>query len=694
MIIEQNVNTVQTHGIKLSKEMGIHKEGMGFIQNILRSQIYSDKIMAVIREIAVNAIDSHVEAGCPDRPIEVTLPTRNETTLRIRDFGTGMSEDSIVNLYAYYGSSSKRGTNLQAGFMGIGKVAPLAYGDSFILTSYYGGVKNTYNIYVDSENLSQIAKLASEPTLESDGVEVCVAVKDYDVLAFIQKAQTLFQHFKVRPIIYGSDLVYEPRTAIVEGKDWAIYGGTTTALAIMGNIAYPIHNQFGQNEAISAALSCGLEVQFGIGDISVSASRESLEYNTKTKDAIKAKLEEIIKEVATTLNIRFQSCATMFDACKYYGTIMDYGSNLYALRGMIKSSLTFNGKAVLNSDIRFENQNINTFLLRKYESSYKGSKIKVCDYNTISCSDKTVLIYNDLKIANGISNRIYNLVFNSGGKDVYILHYNTEKDKQDFLTETGLVDSNFILLSSLPKIVLSTVSGGPVKNLKHASKEFIYNHVYAAGHTSTGHSNSSYWEKETVDIANDSGVYVILEGFKYEDKARMLVHSSKLNKIIEDLKVFGITIPKLYGFKIAKRDIVLKNSGMISLWNFIEQELTKYFDANKISQKLINRLAYESNSSYSWLPYIGSIAKKVSNTTVLAKANEVFEYMKYSNDKKVLDTAIAWKEYYSMAGKAEHDLKTVASEVITNYPLFENLYWQNNEKFLEGVTQYVNLVGS
>ena len=103
MIIEQNVNTVQTHGIKLSKEMGIHKEGMGFIQNILRSQIYSDKIMAVIREIAVNAIDSHVEAGCPDRPIEVTLPTRNETTLRIRDFGSrpaGLSSSAIPWLIA------------------------------------------------------------------------------------------------------------------------------------------------------------------------------------------------------------------------------------------------------------------------------------------------------------------------------------------------------------------------------------------------------------------------------------------------------------------------------------------------------------------------------------------------------------------------------------------------------------------
>src|SRR5882724_10347772 len=107
MICETKENNIKTGGIKLTKEMGINHEGMGFIQNILRSQIYSDKISSLIREISVNGIDSHVAAGCPERPIEVTLPSRWEFTLKIRDFGTGMSEDTVLNLYAYFGSSSK-----------------------------------------------------------------------------------------------------------------------------------------------------------------------------------------------------------------------------------------------------------------------------------------------------------------------------------------------------------------------------------------------------------------------------------------------------------------------------------------------------------------------------------------------------------------------------------------------------------
>ena len=41
---------------------------------ILRSQIYENKILAVVREYSCNALDAHVEAGISDKPIEITLP--------------------------------------------------------------------------------------------------------------------------------------------------------------------------------------------------------------------------------------------------------------------------------------------------------------------------------------------------------------------------------------------------------------------------------------------------------------------------------------------------------------------------------------------------------------------------------------------------------------------------------------------
>lgn len=694
MIYEQKENNIQTSGIKLTKEMGINHEGMGFIQNILRSQIYSDKISSLIREIAVNAIDSHVEAGCPERPIEVTLPSRWETTFKIRDFGTGMSEETILNLYAYFGSSTKRNTNLQSGFMGIGKVAPLSYGDSFILTSFLDGVKNTYNIYVDSENLSQIAKLASEPTVEENGIEILVAVKDYDVQAFHDKAFNLFRYFKIRPITHGASFEYENKTPLMKGSDWAIYANGGQSVAVMGNISYPIQDHFDDSN-ITNALSCGLEIHFGIGEISCQASREGLEYTPKTKKAIKDKLTRVVAEVSAELNSQFKNCATLFDAHKLYGTIMDYGSKFYMMREMVKNNLAFNGKAITSRLVHYTEVSDGSYGIRKYEKTWRGNKIKPYSYSRIECSDKTVLIDNDLDISSGITNRVYNLV--DANKNVYVLSYRTAKDKQTFLTDSGLVDSNFIKLSSLPKVVLSTASGNVVKNTKHSSKEFVYDFAYAAAKNGWTRKHSDYWTQKTVDVANDSGIYVIIDTFKYQTKQGGLSDPSELANIVDSIKTFGIALPKIYGFKFAKRDAVNKNKNMVSLWDYIADELTKYFAANKVAQKVANRLEFDANGRSNWMEFILKNGNKANKKTVLFKVAELATYMKSEADRKILDAAMKWKEYFNATEKPEHKMEKLIAEVDSTYPLFSSIgyYWHNmmnKSKAQDALIHYVNLI--
>jgi hypothetical protein len=691
MICEQKENNIQTSGIKLTKEMGINHEGMGFIQNILRSQIYSDKISSLIREIAVNAIDSHVEAGCPERPIEVTLPSRWETTFKIRDFGTGMSEETILNLYAYFGSSTKRNTNLQSGFMGIGKVAPLSYGDSFILTSFLDGVKNTYNVYVDSENLSQIAKLASEPTVEENGIEILVAVKDYDVQAFHDKAFNLFRYFKIRPITHGASFEYENKTPLMKGSDWAIYANGGQSAAVMGNISYPIQDHFDDSN-ITNALSCGLEIHFGIGEISCQASREGLEYTPKTKKAIKDKLTRVVAEVSAELNSQFKNCATLFDAHKLYSTIMDYGSNLYVLRGMVKSSLQFNGQPVTSARLSFSEPTNGEFSIRQYEKTYRGNKVKSWVQNNVECSDATVLIDNDLNISAGITNRVWNLV--QHGKKVYVLSYRTPADRDAFIADSGLDASNFILLSSLPKISLATATGASPKNAKHSSKEFIFDLNYASTAKNWHRKNSDYWAKEIVDAANDSGVYVILDEFKYQAKDGSFDAPSELNSIITALTTFGITVPKIFGFKEAKRAAVEANTNMVSLWTFMETELTNYFASNNIAQKLADRLEFDRNENQNWLSSAPKITKDVDAKSVFAKIATAFESMKHTKSKTILDEAIKWKAYYPTTEKPQQDLAALAEEMNTTYPLFPHIrYWESDNEFRQSIVQYINLLG-
>ena len=693
MITQERANTVQTNGIKDSVSFGIKQDGLAHIFSVLRNQLYSDKILAVIREYTCNGVDAHTEAGKPNEPIVVTLPSRWDTTFKCRDFGLGLADSDIHDIYAFYGESTKRKSNAMIGQLGLGSKSAFAYGDNFVITSFVDGVKNTYNAFIDASQIGQIAKLASEPTTEPNGVEISIAVKDHDIQQFHDKAYNLFRYFKVRPTVHGGTFTYDALTPIVKGADWAIYGGNASnSVAIMGNIGYPIDNHWNDDQ-ITATLSAGLQVDFAIGDLEISASREKLQYTDRTKQAIKDKLMRVVKEVSDELNTRFNSCATLFDAHKLYGTIMDYGSSLYVLRGMIKSSLQFNGKRISDATLYFNDAKNGEYSMRQYEPTYRSGKIKSWTYSNVKCTDKTVLIFNDLNLTNGITNRIYNLL-QVDGKKVYILSYRDEAGKQAFLAESGLVESNFILLSSLPKISLATVTG-VVKNAKHSSKEFVYDFNFAASASSWKQKCSDFWKQEVVDVANDAGVYVMLDAFKFQGKDGGFDQPSELNEIVESFKTFGIKLPTIYGFKEKNRAVVEANANMVSLWTFVEQELTAFFANNKIAQKLANRLEYDKHHNSNWLYSAAKIVKHIDATTEFATTFEKFEYMQHAKNKKILDEAVQYKQYFSATEKPEHDLGALNESLLTKYPMFALVrYWETDAKFIKNVSDYINLVGS
>ena len=111
---------VTTTGLMTKASFGISQDHAAHIMGILRSTLYSRKVLAVLREYGCNAWDEHQQSGQPNRPIHVTLPTMMRPTLKIRDFGRGLSQHDVLYLYTQYGESTKRDTNDAAGMLGIG----------------------------------------------------------------------------------------------------------------------------------------------------------------------------------------------------------------------------------------------------------------------------------------------------------------------------------------------------------------------------------------------------------------------------------------------------------------------------------------------------------------------------------------------------------------------------------------------
>ena len=331
MIPVKNKTTSETEGVLESVSFKIDEENLGTLFHILRSQIYSNAPLAVIREISTNAVDAHVEAKKPNLPIHVHFPTQLDSFLKIRDFGNALSDEQIREIYTSYGASTKRNSNKQIGQMGLGSKSPMAYCDSFIVNSYRNGVLTSWNTYLDESKKGAMAKMAESPTTEPNGLEIVVPVKVQDINKFIENGFSLFSFWKLKPNFFNltdeQKRIFKERCdkpPIFEKKNWKLTGDNRS-FAVMGNIPYPIDTSSFANGEIqshfNALLSKGLVIEFKIGEIEFATSREALSYSNKTKKAVLSALEEAHQDLLAHVENSFKNCQTLWEAKILYKNI-------------------------------------------------------------------------------------------------------------------------------------------------------------------------------------------------------------------------------------------------------------------------------------------------------------------------------------------------------------------------------------
>lgn len=177
-------NTIDsTLEVSDSVDFGIDNENEAVIIDILRNKLYSHKIRTLVQEYMSNARDANREIGQTE-PILVNFPTSEDPNFWVRDYGPGLSPDRIAKVFVKYGSSTKRNTNTQTGGFGIGAKSAWSYTDSFIIESYFDGVKTVYNAQIADNNLGRLDKIAENPSAEPSGVKVIIGVRQSDVLEF------------------------------------------------------------------------------------------------------------------------------------------------------------------------------------------------------------------------------------------------------------------------------------------------------------------------------------------------------------------------------------------------------------------------------------------------------------------------------------------------------------------------------
>jgi hypothetical protein len=581
MIITQNKVNVVTQGIQGAVSFGIKHEGLAHIFNVLRNQLYSDKILAVLREYSCNAVDAHTEAGV-NRPIEITLPSRLSLELKIRDYGMGLSEQDIQEIYAFYGESTKRKSNSLIGQLGLGSKSAFAYGDNFVINSFYNGIKTTYNAYIDPSQIGQIATLASSPSNEANGVEIVISVKPSDCETFVSTARTLFTHFKVKPIVRGvADFTYETRTPLYSGNDWRLLKADRNgnynrqASAIMGNIAYKISEsalKLDENNADEAVIerllsNCDIELDVAIGDLDIAASREGLQYTDRTIANLKKRILVIRDFLVADIGKQLKGAQSLWSFKRMLGEMHNFNSPYYvvcnAMRG--KNGYDYNGKTIKDYTINF--QNARGFKLYTPRKGYLGGTYlvkgaKSDDLTHVVTLDKDItIVENTRKIKTQIVNHIFPFLQTDG--KVIVFEPINAADRKNQMDALGLSNADIIDMATLPKVLLPRATrkannnGLMANRSKHTSKVFSIDP--ASKSLSSYHKvKSDYWMEDDLDLSSlDPKKYCYVEIERFVGKIdgnevspnSLMSCCAKIQTLAKLAKVKGIVAPMIVGIK-------------------------------------------------------------------------------------------------------------------------------------------------
>ena len=314
MKLSSTQQTLDT-SIPSAAEFGIEESDLSHIMGILRSQIYSDKLLAVIREYSTNARDANIEAGNEHRPIHVETPTRTSPQLQFRDYGNGLTDEQVTSLYVKYGASTKRSSNDYTGCLGIGCKAAFAYGDSFTITSYTLDTITTWLARIDESKRGTVSLVSRLPNhTEPTGVNISVTIKYDDFETCESKIRTFFKYWKSDVTSNLSDTLTE-LTPHHSTDDWAIanhqterrinaYNHRGAATVVMGNIAYPVPSaEFKDNNIHGLSLIYHDNVIFyaPLGSLDIAANREALELTDRTKTGITSLANNMMLDLTTML---------------------------------------------------------------------------------------------------------------------------------------------------------------------------------------------------------------------------------------------------------------------------------------------------------------------------------------------------------------------------------------------------------
>lgn len=583
----------------MEQAFSIQATGAAF--ETLSSRLYSNPILAIIRELSSNAHDAHVMAE-NDEPFNLHLPTQEEPFFNIRDYGTGIPEDQIFNIYTSFFMSTKTDSENQIGAFGLGSKTPFALVDEYIVTSFYDGREKVYRMS-KINGAPTVEKIKDVETNEHNGLNIYFNYRNHlysEYNRWAKEAINFFEGTSFMPVLniedqFDWDRFAEYKTfytnnSVKIGKNYS----PTISVNVAGvKFSVDINDLKGYKDELENIFSragvSSINILSGKSDVTITPSRETLHYDEKTINYIHNRLVEEI-------NNYYSKIEENIDNIKYFDAIELISAQSW--------NLEINNK--LKSKIE------NSFFDKALFCYHSGRGAHV---DTVSPkakvgyswrkADTTVLVdFNGIKSTvkqNVIDNFLSGKTFDEDGKLTSTSFINVIKKYKD--------DENVLFL--FPKDYKDT------NNLK-ACKDFLGESVSTVRWADICEVKKPTGEKRKVGFKTRNTQTFINNNGNYEshwfygsdpdvkDGETALIVEENINNSLKDIYIkFCLEVePSLTLVIRPCKDTVfntLSNKGYSSLENFTQELAKKHLDEikdtviNERKRKTIRRFSY-----YGW----------------------------------------------------------------------------------------------
>lgn len=468
--------------------------------SIIISGIYSRKIDAIIREYSCNAVDSHKMAGY-NIPFDIHLPTYKEPYFYVEDYGLGLDEDDIVNVFTVAFASTKDNTNVAVGQIGIGAMSGFCYNTkSFTVTSKKNGKKYIYHCFINENGVPAFTKLLEEDTDECNGVKVELVVNPSDIYAFKSSAKSILRWLEIKPNFIGEEVeLYQPRK-IIEGDGW-YFSDDSDCYVLMGGVLYSVDDTDPALQKYSDYIDSPIIIEAEMGSVDFQPSREGLQYTVKTIAFLRKTFERIEKDIANKISEKIESSDSLWQARVAFNEIK-YTFNR-KIRSLINpEEVKWNGKSLDYEDRFYNNYD---FSIRHFiGDSYRKSPKQYHNKSILSNSNTIICVADENK---GVVGKINHFCSQS---NITVHLFTPDKDKLDELLiilekELGCTREDIKFSSDLPSPPKKTFSRNKIGKIS----KWVYSYRVTYSWVERDLSKE--------DITQGTYYYVLRKAYKFLD---------------------------------------------------------------------------------------------------------------------------------------------------------------------------------